>query len=279
MEYGGFKMEVWRSMVKRIIILLFVFSSILSFGQANRFAGFGCKTCNCDTIAQKYIDSSGITDATEKSAVCSLVKWLKDSSIYSKIIIIYPFRGGTATSCKWTIPVNSTYTATFSGGWTFSYNGANPNGTNSVANTHWNPSTSGTLTSQAFGYDSRENTCSAGIDFGVDNNVNNIYGYLTYCGSNTAYSAIYSASFLTPNRIGANYFYQVSRVGTNLLVYDNGSLLTSGTLSTSSLYNGSIEFGKAGREVDFFYIATGLSSTELRMMYNILQQFKSALGI
>jgi len=266
-------------MVKKILILLFVFSSIFSYGQANRFAGFGSRKCVPDADVQKFIDSSGITTDLEITAVCKMVKLLKDSSIWSKIIVIYPFRGSNATSCKWSLPVNSSYNITFLGGWTFSFNGANPNGINSVANSHFNPSVSGNLTSQAFGYDSRENVSSSKIDFGVDNNVNNVYGYLCYGGSSIAYSSIYSASYLNPVRLLSNYFYQVSRVGTNVSVYDNGSLLTSGTLATSSLYNGVINFGMAGRELDFFYISTGLTASEMLKMYNIVSQFKTDLGI
>lgn len=265
-------------MVKKILILLLIFHSVTSYGQGNRFAGFGSSKCVPDADVQKFIDSSGITTDLEITAVCKMVKSLKDASIWSKIILIYPFRGGNATSCKWSLPVNSSYNITFSGGWSFSNNGANPNGTNSVANSHFNPSVSGTLTSQAFGYDSRENVPGSGPDFGVDNNINNIYGYLSYVGQ-TAYSSIYSASYLNPIRVGSNYFYQVSRVGTNVSVYDNGSLLTSGTLATSSLYNGVINFGMAGRELDFFYISTGLTASEMLMMYNIVSQFKTDLGI
>ena len=67
-------------MVKRIIILLFVFSS--AYGQANRFAGFGQRS-TCPVEALKFIDSSGITNQTEKDAVCTLVKQLKDSALWT----------------------------------------------------------------------------------------------------------------------------------------------------------------------------------------------------
>ena len=235
-----------------------------------------------DADAKKFIDSSGITDTIQKRAINTLVVQLKDSSLWSKMICVYPLVGGTASTTKWNLKdprdLDAAYRITFSGGWTFSNNGANPNGINSVANSHFNPSVSGTLTSQAFGYDSRENVSSSNIDFGVDNNINNIYGYLSYAGQ-TAYSSIYSASYLNPIRVGSNYFYQVSRVGTNVSVYDNGSLLRSGTLATSSLYNGVIKFGMAGRELDFFYISTGLTASEMLMMYNIVSQFKTDLGI
>jgi len=157
-------------MVKKILILLFVFSSILSHGQANRFAGFGCSICTPDTSAQKYIDSTGVTDNLTKQAICKLVKRLKDSSLWTKLYAAYPMRGGTAASCKFNL-INPTSTATFNltfyGGWTFSSTGALPNGTNGYADTHVNSSTNLSSTSTHMSYYSTTNN-SGGALMGVD---------------------------------------------------------------------------------------------------------------
>ena len=157
-------------MVKRIIVLLFVFSSMLSFGQANRFAGFGYKS-TCDVDAQKYIDSAGITNATEKTAICNCVKQLKDSSVWTKLDAIYPYLGSTSASCKWNLknPVNSdtAFRLTFSGGWTFSSTGALPNGVNAYANTYWNSVANAGTTNASMGVYLRNNTADgAKIDIG-----------------------------------------------------------------------------------------------------------------
>ncbi len=54
-----------------------------------------------DADAQAFIDAAGITDATQQSAIRTLVGDLKTYSIWSKMKAIYPFCGGTASSHKW----------------------------------------------------------------------------------------------------------------------------------------------------------------------------------
>jgi hypothetical protein len=159
-------------MVKRIIILLFVFSSMLSFGQANRFAGFGQRS-TCPVEALKFIDSSGITNQTEKDAICTLVKQLKDSSLWTSMLAIYPFVGGTASSSKWNLvnPVNSNsaFRLDFFGGWTFASTGAKPNGINAYAITYFVPINSwASDTSISFGYYSTTNTSATQVEMGID---------------------------------------------------------------------------------------------------------------
>lgn len=141
MEYGGFKMEVWRSMVKRIIILLFVFSS--AYGQANRFAGFGSRTCNCDANARRYLDSTGVTDTAKVAGICNFFKQLKDSSLWGKAKAIYVAIDTTAERCKWNLmsptDADTSFRLTFMGGWIFNSGGMWANGINAVANAHLIP--------------------------------------------------------------------------------------------------------------------------------------------
>jgi len=138
-------------MVKRIIILLFVFSSILSFGQANRFAGFGsrstigCPSTNYLADAQRFIDSSGITDVTEIAAVKQLVKDLQDSCLWTKMKAVYPFVGSSASSTKWNLknPLNAdtAFRITWNGGMSYGYYGIQGNGSNAYGNPYFYPTT------------------------------------------------------------------------------------------------------------------------------------------
>lgn len=63
------------------------------------------------------------------------------SNLSTKFDAIYPFMGGTSTTCKYNLinpaDSNAAFRLTFSGGWTFSGAGAQPNGTNGYAITYW----------------------------------------------------------------------------------------------------------------------------------------------
>ena len=56
-----------------------------------------------DADAQRFIDSSGISNNTNKLALYNLAKQLKDSSLWAKFIAIYPMIGGTASTTKWNL--------------------------------------------------------------------------------------------------------------------------------------------------------------------------------
>src|ERR1035437_5830016 len=72
-----------------------------------------------DVDAQRFIDSSGITDNTQKSAINNFVKQLKDSSLWTKFVAVYPMVGGTATTTKWNLKdprnLDAAYRLTFNG--------------------------------------------------------------------------------------------------------------------------------------------------------------------
>ena len=134
-------MEVWWSMVRLLFILLFSVS--VCYGQANRFAGFGCRTCNCDANARRYLDSTGVTDTAKVAGICNFFKQLKDSSLWGKAKAIYVAIDTTAERCKWNLmsptDADTSFRLTFAGGWTFNSGGMWANGINAVANTHLIP--------------------------------------------------------------------------------------------------------------------------------------------
>lgn len=280
-------------MVKRIIVLLFVFSSMLSFGQANRFAGFGYKS-TCDVDAQKYIDSAGITNATEKTAICNCVKQLKDSSVWTKLDAIYPYLGSTSASCKWNLknPVNSdtAFRLTFSGGWTFSSTGALPNGVNAYANTYWNSVANAGTTNASMGVYLRNNTADgAKIDIGfMRSSPTAISQILTRYG-NEYYGAINTngAGGRIANTNTAGFFAVSTLALNNITVHKNGVNTPNFPPSTSS---GNLNVFICARNLDgspIFYsdrehmidfLGDGLTGAELIKLYNIFTTFKTAVG-
>lgn len=95
-----------------------------------------------DPDAQAFFTASGLTGATNLTAINNLVVALKGFGIWTKMKAIYPFIGGTAALHKWNLKnpldTNAAFRLVFNGGWTHSSTGALPNGTNGYADTFLN---------------------------------------------------------------------------------------------------------------------------------------------
>jgi hypothetical protein len=106
-------------------------------------AQIGIVSSQLDYDALAFISAAGITDQTQVIAINDLTRSLKLTGIWSKMKAIYPFVGGTAGTHKWNLKdprdVDAAYRLSFTGTWTHSSNGAEPNGTNAFANTFLNP--------------------------------------------------------------------------------------------------------------------------------------------
>lgn len=276
-------------MVKKLFISILLFCSIGLFGQANRFAGFGYKN-TCPVEALKFIDSSGITDSTEKSAICTLVKQLKDSSLWNKQKVIYPIVGGTSSTVKWNLvnPVNAdtAYRIVFNGGWTYNSSYIQGNGSTGYANTYFNTSTAG-LSKDSIAW-------GIYIENNVDNNAS--FGYIdaSFQGwslfprlSNVAYSAVSKVYDSGANTDSRGFYLGTRTNGTSGKTFrDNSLLISHGSAlvgSFANMYlgarnnNGSVE-QYSTYQIGFFFVSYGLSDAEASTMYNIFTAFKTTLG-
>lgn len=281
-------------MVKKLTILFLIFLSVSSYGQGNRFAGFGSRNA-CPVEALAFIDSAAITNQTEKDAICNLVRQLKDSSLWTSMLAIYPFVGGTASSSKWNLvnPVNSNsaFRLDFFGGWTFASTGAKPNGINAYAITYFVPFNSwASDTSISFGYYSTTNTSATQVEMGIDaGSAGNILLELntsgtTYLRANV--SSSFNTTFADANSLG---FYVGSRISsTQEKVFKNGVLKATGVFTNSSLayvpiylaaWNVSnTPFYYSSKNCTFSFIANGLTDAKIATLYNIVLAFNTTLG-
>jgi hypothetical protein len=101
--------------------------------------------------------AGGSLTSTEISAVNQLVIDLKGYSIWTKMKAIYPMvGGGTGTTaarqaaCSQNL-VSSSFTGTFTSGWTFASMGVTGNGSSTFFNTTFNPAFDASLTGFSFG--------------------------------------------------------------------------------------------------------------------------------
>ena len=263
-----------------------------------RFASGGA----FDPDAQAFFTASGLTGATNLTAINNLVVALKGFGIWTKMKAIYPMVGGTAALHKWNLKdpqdTNAAFRLVFNGGWTHSSTGALPNGTNAYANTFLSPSTSLTNNNTHISYYSRTNTSAASaglIGAAVGGSFIPLY---TIYGRSTAGNLVQADSYdYSTNRI--NYtdstgqaFYTNNRTTSgSFRLFRNGLIV--GTNSNTNvnnvtginfpIYIGSINLGGTGNNFGVFQcafssIGDGLTNTEAANFYTAVQAFNTTLG-
>ncbi len=250
--------------------------------------------CPADALA--FIAAAGITDATQKQAICTLVSDLQTYGIWTKMKAIYPFVGGTASTHKWNLKdsrdLDAAFRLVFTGGWTHSSTGALPNGTNGYADTFLIPSTSLSLNSTHISTYLRTNTAGLKCDISViqDNptvlkDELNIYpNYL-----NNAYFRVYDNSGIAGgNPVTRGYFIANRNTSTQTTNRKNTTAYNV-TINSQTQSSSKIIIGSGGsfsgtpqnfsdRQTAFVTIGDGLTSTELTNLYTAVQAYQTTLG-
>jgi hypothetical protein len=250
-----------------------------------------------DPDAQAFFTASGLTGATNLTAINTLVVALKGYGIWSKMKAIYPIIGGTAALHKWNLKdpqdTNAAFRLVFNGGWTHSSTGALPNGTNGYANTFL--STSGmSLNSIHLSYYSRTNNTSIGCEIGGGNSSPDSYTLLqgrTHVAPTTD-TAIWINNSATVDRVaGVNTaaFFCGSRTASNVIrLFRNSTRIINGTVissttSTFPIWLGAFNFAGSGavwsnRQCAFSSIGDGLTDAEAANFYTAVNAYQVALS-
>ena len=254
--------------------------------MARKFQFFGSYS-SLDVDAQAFITATGITDATQITAVNNLVLGLKSNNIWIKIKAIYPFVGGTATTHKFNLKnpldTDAAYRLSFIGGWTHSVNGALPNGTNAYADTFLNNNILAQNSNHISGY-SRTNSSTPSTIIASWNSVFGTsiyprqYGFFYVNNNSTSQSTVL-------NTDSRGFFLNTRRSATEILFQKNSNqniiLNTSTTYITASFKisrTGDSNSEYSNRELALISIGDGLTNTESSNFYTTVQAFQTALS-
>ena len=249
-----------------------------------------------DSDAQAFFDrvtaAGGTLTTTEKTATNQLVLDLKANSLWTPMKAIYPMVGASAAACAQNLK-SSSFTGTFTSGWTFSANGVQGNGTSAYMDTNFAPASNLTLSS---GHDSvylRTNLpISTQVAFGVEQvtlqrmvlfpyafNVGWISDLYDNSTSRISSSSGPSTGFIVASRASSSS-HKLFRNSTQLA---SSTSATVGTLPTLNYYigafnaNGSVNF-YGTNQIAFYSIGDGLTDTQASNFYTAVQAMQTTLS-
>jgi len=235
-----------------------------------------------DPDAQAFVDrvfaAGGSVTSTEANAVNTLTIGLKSNGLWTLMKAIYPMVGGSAAACAQNLK-SSSFTATFSGAWTYSANGITGNGSNTYMSTNLTPLTNLSLNSTHISGYLRTTNSSNHMLIGVKDLYIANYGFATV--NNTDQSATNTAGqvgFFINSRIISNQYKQ----------YKNNTILSTIISPTFILYSAPIFVGAwndngttknyVNGQIAFASIGDGLNDTQESNFYTAIQAFQTSLS-
>ncbi len=242
-----------------------------------------------DPDAQAFFTASGLTGATNLTAINNLVVALKGYGIWTKMKAIYPMVGGTAALHKWNLKdprdLDAAFRLNFVGGWTHSSTGALPNGTNAYANTFLNPALILGINNKHISSYVRTNI--AGCLIGCNDTLNNRGDVIWRLGLNNYYNL--SAPLTTVASTATNGFYLSYRnISTNSkylissnpiqTITQNSSGNTNQILYIGVRNDGGSVFSYSNSQCAFSSIGDGLTDTEAANFYTAVQAYNTTLN-
>jgi len=253
-----------------------------------------------DTDAEAFFtrvsSAGGSLTTTEQQAVNSLVIQMKADGIWTAMKAIYPMVGGGTGStaareaaCAQNLK-SSSFTGTFTSGWTFASTGVTPNGTSAFMDTFFNPTTNGMSSSN--GHLSVYNRSNI---TGTNKSLIGTFGITTEIAINFDGADVYAMFGTIPyprfTQSDKRGFYSVSRdTATTVNNYFNGTVKVNGTsVGFPDLPNAKILLGVQGNpsgnrgnfssnEQAFASIGDTLNSTQSANLYTAVQAFQTTLA-
>ena len=245
-----------------------------------------------DADAQAYVNrvynAGGSLTNTEANAVNQLVLDMKTAGIWTSMKAIYPMVGSSAAACAQNLK-SSSFTGTFTAGWTFASTGVTPDGTSAFMNTGVNMLNDLSQNNSHISVYSRTNVDNFGSMIGIYSSpfTNSIMMYPNYGGQ--AYTNMFSNgggnSTVTTNTLGLRILSRIN--SSNYNFYQINTKTTFNNLSVIgtnlNIYIGANNFNGFAANLDtrqnaFSSIGDGLTDVQATALYNATQIFQNTLG-
>ena len=244
---------------------------------------------DADAVAffTRVTTAGGTLSTTEKQAVNQLVLDLKANSLWTPMKAVYPMVGASAAACAQNLK-SSSFTGTFTSGWTFASTGVTPNGTSAYMETNFAPSSNISSSSASIGYYGGTTGVSTKCALGSGNApyYYDLYpAYTSYGlfgdifdGSNTFTANTNAAGFIFAYRNSSTTQKKHSIRGTiTTLTESSGGTITS-TVRLATRNTGGTNQDYSNFEQRFAFMGDGLTDTQASNFYTAVQAFQTTLS-
>jgi len=264
----------------------------LNIGNRGVFGAGGGSAFDAD--AQAFFDrvtaAGGTLSATEKTATNQLVLDMKSASIWTSMKAIYPMVGASAAACAQNLK-SSSFTGSFSSGWTFASTGVTPNGTSAYMDTTLVPSANyADMSSVCITIYNRTNT-AAGAKRDIESYGANTaeLGIITRFSGNLQFAFGGGSTFPNTSNTDSRGFYYTNKTSLTIVQgWKNGIKVINATevgVATPTVkpiliaaYNPGVISGFNDRECAFSSIGDGLTDTQASNFYTAVQTFQTTLS-
>jgi hypothetical protein len=222
--------------------------------------------------------AGGTLSATEKTAVNTLVVQMKADGTWTPMKAIYPMVGASAAACAQNLK-SSSFTGTFTSGWTFASTGVTPNGTSAYMDTGLNWSTNTTLNNVSVGCYWRDIPLSQKYYGLIDGTLYMIIRDRAVCDY---YINDNGTGVIATMARGLHSATRKSSTQTTLYVNGSGSAQTAASTSKPNLnlwygaINGAASY--TNNQMALGFISDGLDATQNTNFYTAVQAFQTTLS-
>jgi hypothetical protein len=235
----------------------------------------------------RVVTAGGSLTTTEQNATKTLVADLKANSLWTPMKAIYPMVGASAAACAQNLK-SSSFTGTFSSGWTFASGGITGNATSTFMNTGFIPSAELTNTSGHYSIYSRTNIDQTSIDLGVLSASGPVHQIIIRLSGDQVYSYVSSNTGISLTNANSLGLYILNRnSATNTQGFKNGVQVANAAqtagLPTEAVYIGGRNQSGASiipssRQYAFASCGDGLTDTQAGNFYTAVQAFQTTLS-
>jgi hypothetical protein len=244
----------------------------------------------------RVIAAGGTLTTTEQNATLQLVLDLKANSLWTPMKAIYPMVGASAAACAQNLK-SSSFTGTFTSGWTFASTGVTPNGTSAYMDTNFVPSAQLNTTDLVhLSYYSRTDSAvsdeyamgsakgASNLSLIIRRNTN-----LRFFAADFSSGTTYRVALDTNSTNGTGFFVGTQQ-GANIKLFRNNSLAVSNTgvtlsnsIPTSAIVIGAINDTSTftnftNKQTAFNSIGNSLTDTQASNFYTAVQAFQTTLS-
>lgn len=226
--------------------------------------------------------AGGTLSLTEKQAVNQLVLDLKANSLWTPMKAVYPMVGASAAACAQNLK-SSSFTGTFTSGWTFASTGVTGNGTSAYMDCNLNISANLSQNNTHISIYSRTNAGGLFCDIGGNLSLPALNIFPNFNGN--AYFRLNDNGGGTASNTNTLGFFMGNRISSTESRNRINAVLKIVTANSTGLQNATIFLGKGEtngfysiRENAFSSIGDGLTDTQASNFYTAVQAFQTTLA-